>query len=191
MKTTITTTQRNNIKNLIAKNVIAINADATRIYDALAYQVYSNSTNKSDKNAHYKLGMGIINFIIDNNIIINDNDLMRIQKIDNIGYLMEIMAKKILCKGGVYSENNAHYDLINKKGQTIEIKGFAGFGKTAPFSEEELQANAIVLVDYNRVENAIYFNVLDRKKLDSSIRYTLNMLLDNQAILERKLTIQF
>lgn len=191
MQTTILSNERNAIKNLIGKNVLAMHADATRLYDALAYQVFNTSKNKSDKNAHYKLGIGIINYIIDNNIIINDNDLMRIQKIDNIGYLMEIIAKHILCKGGIYSENNAHYDLVNKKGKTIEIKGFAGFGKTAPFSEEELQADAIVLVDYNRIENAIYFNVLNSKKLDSGIRYTLNMLLDNQAILERKLTIQF
>lgn len=191
MKTTTTLNERNAIKNLIGKNVLAIRADATRLYDALAYQVFNTSKNKSDKNAHYNLGMGIINYIINNNIIINDNDLMRIQKVDNIGYLMEVIAKHILCKKGLYSENNAHYDLINKKGKTIEIKGFAGFGKTAPFSEEELKANAIVLIDYNRVENAIYFNVLDSKKLDSGIRYTLNMLLDSQAILERKLTIQF
>lgn len=191
MKTTITITQRNEIKQLVSENVISLHADATRFYDALAYQIFNNSSNISDRKAHYKLGMGIINFIIDNNIIINDNDLMRIQKADNIGYLMEVIAKKVLCKNGVYSENNAHYDLINRKGKTIEIKGFAGFGKTAPFSEEELKANAIVLVDYNRVENAIYFNVLDSKKLNSNTRYTLNMLLDNQAILERKLTIQF
>lgn len=185
----ITANQRNEIKALISKNVVSVHANPTRIYDALAYQIYNESSNKSDRKAHYNLGKGIIKYIIDNKVIIDDNDLMRIQKPDNIGYLMEIIVKKVLCKKGVYSENNAHYDLINHKGKTIEVKGFAGFGKTAPFSEQELKVDTIILVDYNRIKNAIYFNVLEAKKLKKGVRYTLNML--HQAILERKLIIQF